>query len=130
MSANLSADYPHLLEDIKARIRTAQVRANLAVNRELILLYWEIGRLIAGRQQRAGWGAGVIPRLARDLRNDLPDVKGFSEHNIGCMIAFCRAYPSLFKSFLPQPVAKMTRPKMCRSLRQNYRRSRQPLCDP
>ena len=107
MTANLSADYPHLLEDIKARIRTAQVRANLAVNRELILLYWEIGRLIAGRQQREGWGAGIIPRLARDLKNDLPDIKGFSERNIGRMIAFYRAYPSLFKSFLPQPGAKL-----------------------
>ena len=107
MSANLSAEYPCLLEDIKARIRTAQVRANLAVNRELILLYWEIGRLIAGRQQREGWGTGVIPRLARDLKNELPDIKGFSERNIGRMIAFYRAYPSLFKSFLPQPGAKM-----------------------
>ena len=106
MSANLSAEYPCLLEDIKARIRTAQVRANLAVNRELILLYWEIGRLIAGRQQREGWGTGVIPRLARDLKNELPDIKGFSERNIGRMIAFYRAYPSLFKSFLPQPAAK------------------------
>ena len=48
-----------------------------AVNSELVQLYWDIGQIIAGRQQQEGWGAAVIPRLARELRNELPDVKGF-----------------------------------------------------
>ena len=59
------------------------------------------------RQQQKGWGAAVIPRLSRDLRNELPETKGFSERNIGRMIAFYRAYPTL-GDFLPQPVAKNT----------------------
>ena len=59
-----SVDYQVLLTDIKSRIRTAQIKASLAVNRELIQLYWDIGGLIVQRQQTEGWGAGVIDRLA------------------------------------------------------------------
>ncbi|PYI82227.1 MAG: hypothetical protein DME26_18395 [Verrucomicrobia bacterium] len=64
---------------VKNRIRAAQVKATLAANAELIHLYWDIGRAIAAMQEKEGWGAGVIPRLARDITNDLPEVKGFSE---------------------------------------------------
>ncbi|NVM23103.1 MAG: DUF1016 family protein, partial [Desulfobacterales bacterium] len=106
MIANLPTDYPRLLEDIKERIRTAQVRANLSVNRELILLYWGIGQLIFERQQREGWGAGVLRRLSNDLRNELPDVKGFSERNIKLMTQFYREYPALFSIGQP-PVAQL-----------------------
>jgi len=106
MNKNPPADYPRLLEDIKKRIRAAQVRANLAINQELILLYWEIGRLIAGRQQKEGWGAGVIPQLARDLKNELPDIKGFSERNLKRMTQFHQEYPRL-SSIGPQAVARL-----------------------
>jgi hypothetical protein len=58
----LPPDYPTFLRDIKARIHTAQVKATLAANRELILLYWDIGRAIAERQKQAGWGAAVITK--------------------------------------------------------------------
>ena len=68
--------------------------------------YWDIGRIIAGRQQREGWGAAVIPRLSRELANELPEEKGFSERNIGRMIAFYREYADPTE-FLPQPVAKL-----------------------
>lgn len=88
--------YPALLTDIKQRIRQAQTRAILAVNRELLVLYWDIGCLIDGRQKQEGWGAGVIPRLAKDLRNELPEEKGFSERNIKLMVQFFREYPALF----------------------------------
>jgi len=124
--AGLPADYPSLLENIKQRIRTAQVRATLSANAELIRLYWDIGRAIAGRQRQEGWGAAVIPRLARDLHNEMPDVKGFSERNLKRMIAFYRAYqandlrvpqavalsagkhePGLSDAIVPQPVAQL-----------------------
>jgi len=65
--------YAGLLSDIKQRVCHAQTRAVLAVNAELIRLYWEIGALIDSRQKKEGWGAGVIPRLAVDLHNDLPE---------------------------------------------------------
>jgi hypothetical protein len=91
----LPSDYTALLADIRQRVRQAQTRAVLAVNAELIRLYWEIGALIDRRQRQEGWGAGVIPRLARDLHNELPEEKGFSERNIKRMLAFHRAYPHL-----------------------------------
>lgn len=101
----LPADYAPLLAEIKRRVRHAQSRAVLAVNAELIRLYWGIGALIDQRQQREGWGAAVIPRLARDLHNELPEEKGFSERNIKRMLAFYRAYPAL--DLVPQAVAPM-----------------------
>ena len=103
--APLPADYTALLADIRQRVRQAQTRAVLAVNAELIRLYWEIGGLIDRRQRQEGWGAGVIPRLARDLHNELPEEKGFSERNIKRMLAFHRAYPHL--PDVPQPVAQL-----------------------
>ena len=95
------AIYRELLADIKARIRAAQHRAALSANAEMILLYWDIGRLIAARQEREGWGAGVIPRLALDLKNELPEEKGFSERNIKLMVQFFKTYPDTLE--LGQP---------------------------
>jgi len=96
-----------LLADVKQRIQTAQTRAVLAVNSELVRLYWDIGRLIDLRQKKEGWGAGVIPRLASELKNELPEVKGFSERNIGRMISFYREYPDS-EAIVPQPAAQLS----------------------
>ncbi len=72
----------------------------------MLRLYWDVGRMIDARQRKEGWGAGVIPRLAANLRNELSEVKGFSERNIKRMLAFYRAYsPSV--EFVPQPVAQI-----------------------
>ncbi len=93
-SANVKrSDFAALLADVKGRIQAAQTRAVLAVNAELVRLYWDIGRIIVDRQRREGWGAAVIPRLALKLKNELPDLKGFSERNIKRMLAFHRDYP-------------------------------------
>lgn len=109
VKATGAADYARMLTDIKTRIRTAQVKAAFAANREMILLYWDIGRLIAARQKREGWGAAVIPRLARDIRNELPEVKGFSERNIKRMLAFYRDYCNP-AAIVPQPAALLAEP--------------------
>ena len=87
--------YRELLSGIKVRVRQAQHKAALCVNAEMILMYWDIGHMIAARQEREGWGAGVIPRLAVDLKNELPEEKGFSERNIKRMLRFFREYPNL-----------------------------------
>jgi predicted nuclease of restriction endonuclease-like (RecB) superfamily len=86
------AGYDDLLRDIKVRVRTAQIRAGLAVNKELVLLYWGIGRDILQRQQEQGWGSKVIERLAIDLRRELPDMSGLSRTNLLYMRAFAEAW--------------------------------------
>ena len=98
--------YRDLLGDIRHRVRRAQQRAALSVNAEMLLMYWDIGRLIAMRQAQEGWGAGVIPRLATDLKNELPEQKGFSETNLKRMMQFSQAYPDLF-AIGAQPVPQL-----------------------
>lgn len=73
---NSTFDYADLLGEIKARVRAGQNRAALSANAEMLATYWDIGRMIAARQDAAGWGAGVLPKLAADLRNELPEEKG------------------------------------------------------
>jgi predicted nuclease of restriction endonuclease-like (RecB) superfamily len=85
--------YADWLADLKGRIHSAQQRATLAVNRELVLLYWHIGRDILSRQADQGWGAKVIERLAHDLRTSFPEMKGFSPRNLKYMRAFAQAWP-------------------------------------
>ena len=85
--------YADWLADLKSRIHTAQQRATLAVNRELVLLYWQIGQDILTRQAQQGWGAKVIERLAHDLRAAFPEMKGFSPRNLKYMRAFAQAWP-------------------------------------
>ncbi|HLK60763.1 MAG TPA: PDDEXK nuclease domain-containing protein [Chthonomonadaceae bacterium] len=97
--------YDEFLREVKERIQAAQVRAALAVNRELTLLYWQIGRDILQRQQEQGWGAKVIDRLAADLRRAFPDMKGFSPRNLKYMRAFAQAYPD--EAIVQQLVAQL-----------------------
>ena len=97
---------PALLADVKGRIQAAQTRAVLLVNSELVRLYWDIGQIIDERQRREGWGAAVIPRLARELHNELPELKGFSERNIKSMVAFYREYRDP-AAIVQQPVAQL-----------------------
>jgi predicted nuclease of restriction endonuclease-like (RecB) superfamily len=102
----LPSGFSALLGEVKSRIQTAQTRAMISVNSELVRLYWDIGQLIDRRQQQEGWGASVIPRLSSALRNELPEIKGFSERNIKRMLAFSRAYPDPEK-IVRQAVAQL-----------------------
>lgn len=102
---DVPAEYPQLLSDLKARIQAAQTRAALAVNRELILLYWQIGQTILQRQGEAGWGAKVVDQLARDLKQAFPEMKGFSPRNLKYMRAFAAAWPD--EEFVQQVAAQL-----------------------
>ena len=90
-------DYPGLLTEIKERIRSAQYEALKAVNKELVGLYWDIGRMIVERQDVEGRGKAVVEQLAADLRTEFPGVGGFSASNLWRMKAFFEAYTGLEK---------------------------------
>lgn len=92
-AAALPADYAPLLAEIKARVQAARVKAALAANRELLVLYWDIGRLILERQRKEGWGAKVIDRLSADLQREFPGQQGFSPRNLKYMRSFAEAWP-------------------------------------
>ncbi|MDO9289839.1 MAG: DUF1016 N-terminal domain-containing protein, partial [Thermodesulfovibrionales bacterium] len=97
--------YAELLNTLKERIRASQVRAVMSVNRELVLLYWQIGQEILARQANENWGSKVIDRLAADLRREFPDMQGFSPRNLKYMRTFAEAYPD--KQFVQQAVAQI-----------------------
>jgi predicted nuclease of restriction endonuclease-like (RecB) superfamily len=97
--------YAALLAELKERIRTARLRAAVAVNQELILPYWSIGRDILLRQVAEGWGARVIDRLAADLRRDFREMTGLSARNLRYMRAFAEAYPD--PAIVQQVVARL-----------------------
>ncbi|MBC7748606.1 MAG: DUF1016 domain-containing protein [Methylotenera sp.] len=84
--------YKGLLTNIKNRVRQGQLKVNLAANAEMLATYWDIGRMIHNQQQQKGWGKGVIPKLAIDLKNELAEVRGFSERNILRMLTFYKEY--------------------------------------
>ncbi len=101
----LSADYGQFLQSLKERIQNAQVRAMLSINRDLVSLYWEIGREILDRQEIQGWGSKVVERLSRDLRQAFPEMKGFSPRNVKYMRLLAETYQD--ERFVQQAVAQI-----------------------
>lgn len=101
----IPGDYAALLADLKERVRSARLSAAVSVNRELVSLYWSIGRDIMERQAREGWGAKVIDRIAVDLRAEFPEMTGFSPRNLKYMRSFAEAYPDL--AFVQQAAAQL-----------------------
>jgi predicted nuclease of restriction endonuclease-like (RecB) superfamily len=101
----LSKDYETFLHSLKSRIATAQVKAALAVNSELVLLYWQIGREILTRQKTQGWGAKVVDQLSKDLRSAFPQMKGFSTRNLKYMRSLAEQY--FDEQFVQQAVAQI-----------------------
>jgi predicted nuclease of restriction endonuclease-like (RecB) superfamily len=101
----LPPDYAGWLPELKTRIHRTQQWASLAVNRELVLLYWQMGRDILDRQNREGWGANVIGRLSPELRKAFPDMKGFSPRNLKYMRAFAEVWPD--ESFVQGVLAQL-----------------------
>jgi len=97
LTPHTSNFYRALLGEVKERIRSAQYEALKAVNKELVCLYWDIGRMIVDRQDVEGWGKAVVEQLAADLRTEFPGVGGFSASNLWRMKAFFEAYTGLEK---------------------------------
>lgn len=97
--------YVAVLSALKKRIKEAQLKASLSVNKDLLLLYWEIGNTILSRQQNEGWGTKVIDRLAGDLQKAFPDMKGFSSRNLKYMRKFADTF--LDRTFVQEVLAQL-----------------------
>jgi predicted nuclease of restriction endonuclease-like (RecB) superfamily len=97
--------YLNLLQHLKAEIQATQVRAALAANREVILLYWRIGQGFLQRQQADGWGSKVVERLATDLRVAFPGMTGLSPRNLKYMRTFAAEFPD--PAIVQQVVAQL-----------------------
>jgi hypothetical protein len=80
--------YTDWFRELKARIQQCQIRASVQVNTEMLKLYWSIGSDIVNKQKEHGWGAGVIPQLSHDLKEEFPSSQGFSERNLSAMRRF------------------------------------------
>src|SRR5690349_4416882 len=92
-SRSVPDDYGATLKAIKLRVQRVRVHAILAANSAMVMLYWDIGRVILERQTSEGWGAKVIDRLARDLRRSFPDMQGFSSRKLFFMRRFASEFP-------------------------------------
>ncbi len=99
-------DYALLLGELKTRIQEERLRVVLSANAAMVLLYWDIGRVILGRQEREGWGAKVIDRLSADLRQAFPDMRGLSPRNLKYMRAFASAWPE--RQIVQEGLAQIT----------------------
>ncbi|MEQ8423891.1 MAG: PDDEXK nuclease domain-containing protein, partial [Cyclobacteriaceae bacterium] len=103
--SSLPSNYQQIINSLKEKIRRARFKASLAVNKELVATYWEIGCVILEQQKKEGWGAKVIDRLSSDLRAEFPEFKGLSVRNFKYMRAFAEAYPEFGMG--QQPAAQM-----------------------
>ena len=92
-NAIISKEYKVFFQDIKKKILSSQIKAAIAVNRELITLYWEIGSKVYKKQKNEGWGYKTIEKLAKDLKSTFPNMKGFSFRNMKYMVHFAKSYP-------------------------------------
>jgi predicted nuclease of restriction endonuclease-like (RecB) superfamily len=112
---SVPAGYSALLAGLKARVRSAQLRAAVSVNRELILLYWDIGKAVVKRQKKYKWGDQAIDRLSSDLVKTFPQMAGFSRHNLYRMRAFYLGY-SRANSIVAQPVLQLPKERKNRGI--------------
>lgn len=103
---NMPESYPELLKEVKSCIQFARCRAILSVNQELLILYFDVGKIIVQRQEDEGWGRNVVERLSSDLRIDMQDLKGFSPSNLWRMRAFYLAWREEGEK-LAQPVREI-----------------------
>lgn len=110
MELTKEKNYKELIVSLKQRIKTAQIKAVLSVNAELLHLYWDLGASILKAQKQKGWGAKIVDQLSKDLSDEFPDMKGLSRSNLYYTRKFAESYPELYTSKLPKksPIVQWT----------------------
>ena len=98
---NLS-EYSDWLRDLKQQIKTGQIKAALSVNSQMIMLYWDLGRQITEKQEKTKWGSGFIEQLSKDLKEEFPEMTGFSQDNLAYMKRFYLFYSQFSEPFVPK----------------------------
>lgn len=102
-----AGEYTAFIADLKGRIQTARVSAARTINRELVALYWDIGAGIAEKQRTLGWGEAVVERVATDLRDAFPQMRGFPARNVWDMRRLYETYTAA--DFLAQAMREFGR---------------------
>ena len=102
----LDNSYKDWFEQLKTKIRSAQLKAAVAVNSQLLQLYWDIGRSIVTKQEQAKWGDAILDQLSLDLKLSFPEISGFSRRNLYAIRQWYLFYSQQFE-FVPQPVAQI-----------------------
>jgi predicted nuclease of restriction endonuclease-like (RecB) superfamily len=102
---HLNSDYKIWISELKLKIRSTQIKASIAVNATLIQFYWELGKMIVEKQTQTSWGGKLLEQISSDLKNEFPDMKGFSVRNL----KYCRLFYNFYKDFLigQQPVDQL-----------------------
>ena len=111
-----SPEYRRFIEDLKARVISGRICAARAMNRDMILLYWDIGRGIVEKQQVLGWGDAVVEMVAADLRRAFPQMMGFSPRNVWDMRRLYATYTT--SEFLAQAAREIDHGEEGQILRQ------------
>ncbi len=99
-------EYKDIFSHLKNKIVVAQQRAVVSINKELVLLYWEIGNTIINNQSQKGWGAKIIDTLSEDLNKEFPQMRGFSVRNLKYMRQFAQTYPK--REFVQEVLAQLS----------------------
>lgn len=100
------SDFANWIIDLKSKIHEAQRKVAFSINSQLIELYWEIGKSIAEKQDKANWGSNFIEKVAIELKHEFPQINGFSRRNLYAMSQWYRFYSQKYQ-FVPQPVAQI-----------------------
>ena len=106
MNIEKSIEYKELIIGIKTQIKNSRQKALLSVNRELLILYWNIGNIILKFQDKEGWGSKVIDNISKEIKNEFPDLKGFSTRNLKYMRKFALEYKDI--KFVQEVLAQIT----------------------
>ena len=97
-------EYRNWIQELKLKVRSAQIKAAIAVNKELILFYWELGSMIALKIKQSNWGDKILENVSKDLKDEFPEMSGFSERNL----KYCKFFYEFYSESIGQPLVALS----------------------